>query len=115
MIDLPDANKLTFFTSDIFDDEFEFDSDDDDEEIIAIRESKKTISEIMNENVCMKDNDRQLILGMLTWSRKERWTIPQASQFCIKSNCKQYQLYYTYNIDHGTIRIKLKSWPLGYR
>jgi hypothetical protein len=73
MAKYPDTNKLMFFTgSTSSDDEYEFDSDDED--IKAIKESKIPVEEIIKE---FDEIDKQIILGILTWSINDRLTIPE--------------------------------------
>lgn len=74
----PDANKLMFFTGrdDGSEDEFDYEFESDDEEMLALNESKVPLVDVLKkENVSAEE--RRMILGTLTWSIKDRLKIPE--------------------------------------
>lgn len=81
MCNYPDTNKLMFFSDNQSDDEYEFDSDDSDfEEMEALKAAKVPLQQLIeDENISQVD--KQLILGILTWSIKDRLTIPKVFFF----------------------------------
>jgi hypothetical protein len=73
MSNYPDTNKLMFFSCGS-DDEHEFESDDED--MIALRASKIPLRQIIQDED-ISEVDQQVVLRILTWSIKDRLTIPE--------------------------------------
>jgi hypothetical protein len=78
MSNYPDANKLMFFTSgnDGSDDEYEYELDSDDEDMVHIKTSKISLNEVLEEENILVIH-QIVILGILTWSIKDRLTISE--------------------------------------
>lgn len=78
MHDYPDTNKLMFFSDSYSDDDYEdeYSSESDDEEMEALRASRIPLKKVIDDGN-LSEIDKQLILRMLTWSIKDRSTIPE--------------------------------------
>ncbi|KAG2231472.1 kinase-like domain-containing protein [Thamnidium elegans] len=78
MHDYPDTNKLMFFSDNYSDDDYEdeYSSESDDEEMEALRISRIPLKQLINDDN-LSEIDKQLILGILTWSIQDRLTIPE--------------------------------------
>lgn len=86
MCKLPDANKLMFFTSCASDDEEEYEFDSDDEDYDLIMKSRIPLTKLLEEEGSIVSNSyKQIILGTLTWSVKNRLTMSKIVNI-IKSN-----------------------------
>jgi hypothetical protein len=73
MAEYPDANKLSFFSSDSDDESIEFSDSDEEEAMFIIR---KPLEEVLVEEQ-IPDSYQALIMNTLTWSVKDRYTIPE--------------------------------------
>jgi hypothetical protein len=76
MSDYPDINKLMFFSCDFSDDESKYESESDDEEMLLIKASRKPLEQLIQEEN-LSETEQQVILGILTWSIKDRLSIPE--------------------------------------
>lgn len=81
MCKLPDANKLMFFTSCASDDEEEYEFDSDDEDYDLIMKSRVPLRKLLEEEgSIISDLYKQVILGTLTWSIKNRLTTSEVER-----------------------------------
>lgn len=78
MSDYPDTNKLMFFSCDWSDGDSEYDFESDDEEMLLIKASKKPLDDLVQEGKLSK-TERGLVKGTLSWSIKERLSIPEVN------------------------------------
>ncbi|KAI7894621.1 kinase-like domain-containing protein [Mucor mucedo] len=76
MSDYPDTNKLMFFSCASSDDESDFDFESDDEEMILVKANRKSLKQLMQEEN-LSETEQNLVVRILTWSIKERMSLPE--------------------------------------
>lgn len=83
MASYPDANKLIFFNDNDSDmeDYYSDDEDEDEDDKSEFAKMRMSLAAILEqENVSQLDRD--IITNTLTWSIKERWTLPRLQSLC---------------------------------